>query len=151
MTMHDPSVGMSYSRGRRARWFRPRRALGRLWRRPAGPGAPVRLPYRRKLAVIERALVTDAPGLSTKFALFNHITRGEQPVGLEQLPGPAWPRPARAHLAVLLALAAIVTLCLTLGGQARPSVRPCGGAGTGTTASAPVRGLSCPAYASTNQ
>lgn len=146
MTTHDPSVKVTYGRDWRVRWFRSRHGRGRPWPRPAGPGAPVRLPYRRKLAAIERALVSDTPALSTRFALFNHLTRGERPVGVEQLPGPAWPRPRRAHLAVLLALAAIVTLCLTLGAQARPAVRPCAG---GVTVSAPVRALSCPAYADT--
>jgi hypothetical protein len=148
MTIHDPSIGMTNGRNWRARWFRSRRGLLRLRPRPAGPGAPVRLPYRRKLAAIERALVSETPGLSTRFALFNHLTRGERPVGVERLPGPARPRLRRAHLAVLLALAAIVTLCLTLGAQAGRAIRPCA---AGATVSAPVRGLSCPAYANTNQ
>jgi hypothetical protein len=152
MTLPDPSIGMTYGWDWRVRWFRSRRGLGRLRPRPAGPGSPVRLPYRRKLAAIEHALVSDTPGLSTRFDLFNHLTRGERPVGVERLPGPAWPRPRRAHLAVLLALAAIVTLCLTLGEQARTAIRPCAAsAAGGTTVSMPVRGLSCPAYANTNQ
>jgi hypothetical protein len=151
MTTHDPSIGMTYGWEWRIRWFRSRHGLGRLWPRPAGPGAPVRLPYRRKLAAVEHALLLDRPGLSTRFDLFNHLTRGERPIGVEQLPGPAWPRPRRAHLAVLLALAAIVTLCLTLGAQARTAIRPCSAtAGGGATVSGPVRGLSCPAYANTS-
>ncbi len=152
MTLHDPSAGMGYGWDRPVRWSRARRGLGRLRSGPAGPGARVRAPYRRKLAAIERALVADTPALSSKFALFNHLTRGERAVGMEQVPVPAWPRPGRAHLAVLLALAAIAVMCLMLSAQVRTSVRPCGaGTAAGVIASAPVRGLSCAAYANTKQ
>jgi hypothetical protein len=152
MTLHDPSIGMSYGWDWHTRWSRARRGLGRLRLGHAGPGARVRLPYRRKLAAIERALARDTPALSSKFALFNHLTRGERPVGVERVPGPAWPRPRRVHVAVLLALAAIVMMCIAISTQVHTALRPCGAGGAaGTTAVGPVRGLSCPAYANTRQ
>jgi hypothetical protein len=150
MTTHDPSVGLRYGRGWHARWSRVRYRAWRRWPRPAGPGARVHVPYQRKLAAIERALMAETPALSTRFALFNHLTRGERPVGVEQVSDPARPRLRRAQLAVLLALAAVAALCLTLTAQVRTSVRPCwAGAAAGAAASVPVRGLSCPAYATT--
>ena len=146
MTLHDPSVGMSSGWDWRLRWPRTRRGLGRFRPKPAGPGARVRGPYRRKLAAIERALVADTPALSLKFALFNHLTSGERPVGVEQVPASAWPR--AVHLAVLLALAAIATMCLILSAQSHSAVRPC----TATAAaSVPVHGQGCHAYADTKQ
>ena len=149
MTMHDPFVGMGYGWGWRIRWPGARRGPGGA---PPGPGGRVRAPYQRELSKIERTLIADTPALSSKFALFNHLTRGEQPVGVEQFPSPAWPRPRAAYLAVLLALAAIVTLCLALSAQVRTAVRPCQAtAGTGTSAPAPARGHTCSAYANTKQ
>jgi hypothetical protein len=145
MTMHDPFVGMGYGWGWRIRWPGARRGPGG---QPPGPGGRVRAPYRRELSKIERTLVAGTPALSSKFALFNHLTRGERPVGVEQFPSPAWPRPRAAYLAVLLALAAIVTLCLALSAQVRTAVRPCqAGAGTGTSAHASARDVTCNAYA----
>ena len=147
MTMHDPFVGMGYGRGWRARWPRTRYRPGG---QPRGPGGRVRAPYRRKLAKIERSLTADTPALSSKFALFNHLTRGERPVGVERLPSPA--RPRAAYVAVLLALAAIVTMCLALSAQVRTAVRTCQPAAvTGTSPHAPTRGLNCNAYANTKQ
>lgn len=149
MTMHDPFVGMGYGWGWRIRWPGARRGPGRP---PPGPGGRVRGPYRRELAKIERTLVAETPALSSKFALFNHLTRGEQPVGVEQFPSPAWHRPQAAYLAVLLALAAIVTLCLALSAQVRTVVRPCpAGADTGTSAPASAHDVTCNAYANTKQ
>jgi hypothetical protein len=127
------------------RWRRTRRGLARFRPKPAGPGARVRGPSRRKLAAIERALVADMPALSTKFALFNHLTNGERPVGVERLSASAWPRPRPAHLAVLLALVALVTMCITLSAQFHPAVRPC------AAASAWAHGRGCPAYSTTRQ
>jgi hypothetical protein len=113
----------------------------------------VRACRRRELAAIERALVADTPALSAKFALFNHLAAGEPPVGVELVSGPARsrPRPRAAYLAVLIALAAIVTLCLTLSAQLHPAVRPCAVTATAGAASSPVRGPGCPAYANTKQ
>ena len=102
MSLHDPSAGMSYRWDWHIRWPRIRHGLGQLRPKGSRPGARVRVRHR-KLAAIERALVADAPALSAKFALFNHVTRGERPVGLEQVSAPSWPRPQPA-LAVLLAL-----------------------------------------------
>ena len=122
----------------------PRRSATRL----EHPGEAAQLSAGRSR---ERALVADTPALSSKFALFNHLTKGERPIGLEQLPASAWPRPRPAHLAVVLALAAIVTLCLTLSTQIHSMVRPCQAtSAAGAGAYAPVRGLNC-AYATTKQ
>jgi hypothetical protein len=112
----------------------------------------VRAPYRRELVKIERTLMADTPALSAKFALFNHLTRGEQPVGVEHLPSPAWPRPRAAYLAVVLALAAIVTMCVALSTQVRGAVRPCQpAAAAGASAHALPRDLTCDAYANPRQ
>jgi hypothetical protein len=90
--------------------------------------------------------------LSSKFALFNHLTRGERPVGVERLPTPGRVRPRAAHVAVLLALAAIVTMCVALSAQVRTAVRPCQpAAATGTSTHALTRDLTCHAYANTRQ
>ena len=148
MTMHDPPVGMGYGWSWRVRWPGARHGYGG---RPAWPGAPVRPCSRRKLAAIERALMADTPALSSKFAMFNHLTRGEPPVGVEPLPVPALRRPRAVYLAVLLALAAVVTLCLTLSAQFR-AVRPCqAAAGTATSSNSLTRGASCDAYAYTGK
>ena len=145
MTMHDPFVGMGYGWGWRVRWPGTRHRPGG---QPQGPGGPVRAPYRRKLAKIERSLMADTPALSSKFALFNHLTRGERPVGVERLPSRARARPRAAYVAVLLALAAIVTMCLALSAQVRTAVRTCQPAAvTGASAHAPAHGLNCNAYA----
>lgn len=150
MSVHDPSAGMSYGWDRRIRWPRIRPGLGRLRPKGSRPDARVRVRYR-KLAAIERALVADAPALSAKFALFNHVTKGERPVGPEQVSTPSRPRP-QPVLAVLLALAAVAALCLTLSAQIHTVVRPCAvTAVAGAPAYAPVRGLDCRAYANTKQ
>lgn len=146
MTMHDPFVGMGYGWGWRLRWPGTRHRPGG---RPEGPGAPVRAPYRRKLAKIERTLIADTPVLSSKFALFNHLTRGEQPVGVERLPSPA--RPRAAYVAALLALAAIVTMCVALSAQVRTAVRTCQPTAVGASAHVPTHELNCNAYANTKQ
>jgi hypothetical protein len=55
-------------------------------------------------------------------------------------------------VAVLLALAAIVTMCVALSAQVRTAVRTCQPAAvTGTSPHAPTRGLNCNAYANTKQ
>jgi hypothetical protein len=147
--MHDPFVGMGYGWSWRVRWPGTRHRPGS---QPTGPGRPVRAPYRRELARIERTLMADTPALSSKFALFNHLTRGERPVGVEQLPSPARRRPRAAYVAVLLALAAIVTMCVALSAQVRTTVRPCPpAAATGASAHALTREASCGAYANTKQ
>ena len=149
MTTHDPFVGMGYGWSWRVRWPGTRHRPGR---RPQGPGGPVRAPYRRKLARIERTLMADTPALSSKFALFNHLTRGERPVGVEQLPSAGRRRPRAAFVAVLLALAAIVTMCVALSAQVRTTVRPCQpAAATGTSARALANEANCGAYANTKQ
>ena len=149
MTMRDPFAGTGYGWSWRVRWPATTHRPGR---QPRGPGGPVRAPYRRKLARIERTLMADTPALSSKFALFNHLTRGERPVGVEQLPAPGRRRPRAAYVAMLLALAAIATMCLALSAQVRTAVRPCQhAAAAGTSTHALTRASACDAYANTKQ
>lgn len=140
MYMHDPFLRMGYARrARRVRW---------QWGwRPPTPEAPVRRPYRRRLAAIERALEVEVPALSARFAVFNQLTDGERPVGAEQVRSLAWPRPRRVHLALALVVAAFAALCVTLGVQSgRPVPRCPVTAAAGAVAHAPVRDLPCRAY-----
>jgi hypothetical protein len=152
MTLRDPFARLGYRRAWRVRWFRTRRGRDRGAPERPGPGARVRVRYRRELASIERRLAADAPVLSSKLAMFNQLTAGEASVGVERLSlqGRRWPRPV--HVAVLLALAAIVTLCAAVSAQIRPAVRPCQLAtAAGASVYAPVRVPACPAYANTKQ
>jgi hypothetical protein len=154
MTMQGPFARMS----RRTRWFSLRRGLGlpdsKLPRlklsRPYQPGPGLRASARdrRRLSRIERALTADMPALASMFTMFNRLTAGEQPPGVEWVPSPAWRRPRAVHLAVLLALAAIAALCLTLSTQLHSAARSCTSA-AGITTSAPVRSPTCHAYATT--
>ena len=142
MYMHDPFIRLGYVR--RARRFRWPWGRQRSW-----PGARVHRPYRRRLAAIERALITDAPALSLKFAVFNELTDGERPLGTEQVPGLAPPGPLRAHLALFVALAVFTALCVTLTLQGRRVLPQCSfaaAAAARASAHAPVRGLPCRAY-----
>lgn len=147
MYIHDPFpwTGHTHRTGR-IPWQRG-------WGRRPGPGALVRVPYRRRLAAIERELTANAPALSSKFAVFNHLTDGERPVGAEQVSSHGRPRLRILYLAALLgALAALVALCVTLTTQLRPTARPCQVSAAGTVATAAgsthtlVRGVPCPAY-----
>jgi hypothetical protein len=113
----------------------------------------VRVRYRRRLAAIERDLTANAPALSSKFAVFNHLTDGEQPVGAEEVSPPGRGQLRILYLAALLgALAAMVALLATLTTQTRPSARPCQVTAAGAVAAAagsaraPVRDVPCPAY-----
>jgi hypothetical protein len=113
----------------------------------------VRVPYRRRLAAIERDLTASAPALSSKFAVFNHLTDGELPVGAEQVSSHGWPRLRVFYIVALFgALAAMVALGATLTTQIRPTARTCQVAAAGAVAAAagsartPVRGVPCPAY-----
>jgi hypothetical protein len=147
MYMNDPFL-----------WTGHTRRTGRIpwqWGRNGrpGPDARVRARYRRRLAAIERDLIADAPALSSKFTVFNHLTEGERPVGAEQV-SPAAPQLRLVYLATLLgALAAMVALCVTLATQIRPMARHCQvtsagavAAAAGRDAPAPVRSVPCPAY-----
>lgn len=114
---------------------------------PHAPFTRARVTYRRELTSIERRLTEDAPDLSAKLAMFNQLTGGEAPIGAERVPHDVWRRPRMVYLAVLLVLAAIVTLCVYPSGHA-PAVRPCQAT---TSAHAGARGLACNAYANTKQ
>jgi hypothetical protein len=144
MYMDDPFIWSHHVH----RTGRVRRGgAGRLRRGGKGrraPNAPVRGPYRRQLAAMERTLIADAPALASKFSVFNQLTDGERPVGAELVPGPRWPRLRAAHLAVLLILTTVVAVFLTLSAQIRAPARSCPAAGA--SAYVPVRGLPCRAY-----
>lgn len=134
--MQDPLA--SSRRVRRAR--RTGRPWGREGRQAAGAAA--RVPYRRRLTAIERALTADEPALISKFAVFNRLVGGSRPAGAEPLPRGPWPRPWPAYLVVLLALAALAALCLTFSAQVPPPARPC----QVPAANAPARDVPCHAY-----
>ena len=78
MTMQDPSARLSHDaiRGRR-RLLLPAglrlrlRALRLRLRRRRGPEVRLRERTRRQLAAMDRALVTEAPGLASMFVMFN--------------------------------------------------------------------------------
>ena len=158
MTLHDPFVRSSLGGWTK----RVRRRLGRRGHVPRGrgqaaSGAPVRQRYRRQLSRIERNLAADAPPLKSMFEMFNQLNEGERLAGVERVPPPAWPpigwpRPP-AYVAVLLALAAVMTMCLILSTQVHSAVRPCAATSAPSpgTATAPVRPLGCPAYATTDK
>jgi hypothetical protein len=145
--MHDPFIWTGHGhRARRISW-----QWG--WSERSGPGTWARVRYRRRLAAIERELTADAPALSSKFAVFNHLTNGERVIGAEQVSAAA-PQLRILYLATLLgALAAMVALCVTLATQIRPTARDCHVSSAGTVAASagkgafvPVRGVPCPAY-----
>lgn len=147
MHMRDPFI-----------WTGHGRRSGRIpwqwgWSERRGPSAWARVRYRRRLAAIERDLTADAPALSSKFAVFNHLANGEPPVGAEQVSAAA-PQLRILYLATLLgALAAMVALCVTLATQIRPTARACQVSSAGAVAASagkgafvPARGVPCPAY-----
>ena len=111
------------------------------------PFALTRVTYRRELAAIERRLSADAPDLSARLTMFNELAGGVAPAGAERVPSLAWRRPRMLYLAVLLVLAAIVTLCVYPSGH-RPAVRSCPAA---ASAYAGARGPTCNAYPNTRQ
>jgi Protein of unknown function (DUF3040) len=147
MYMHDPFPWTDHTRRTgRVPWQRG-------WGARLGPSARARVGYRRRLAAIERDLTANAPALTSKFAVFNHLTKGERPVGVEQVSLPARSRVRILYAAALLgALAAMVAMCVTLTTQLRPAARPCQVTAAGAVAAAagsahaPVRGAPCPAY-----
>jgi hypothetical protein len=111
------------------------------------PFAMTRVTYRRELTAIERRLAADAPDLSARLAMFSQLAGGDAPAGAERVPPPAWGRPRMVYLAVLLVLAAIVTLCVYPSGH-RPAPRSCPAA---ASAYAGARGPACNAYPNTRQ
>ena len=118
---------------------------------------------RRRLAVIDRRLAAETPRLASMFAMFNQLAAAE-PVDTERLPARAWPRPRLVQVAFLATLAAIVAMCVVLSTQAHTVMRTCltsasasstaspaASPSTGSFAFAPMRGLNCQAYATTNK
>ncbi len=179
MSLHDRFTQAGRDRARRR--FRLRLArrgpgLPGLPRRGARGSLRVSARDQRRLAAMGRALATETPRLASMFAMFNELA-GEEPVGAERLPARAWPRPGLARVAFLATLAAIVALCVVLSTQVHSVMRPClastatsasprtplsaarsaspptgrGTAAARAAAFVPVRGLNCPAYATTNK
>lgn len=79
--------------------------------------------------------------------MFNQLTGGEAPIGAERVRHFVWRGPRMVYLAVLLVLAAIVTLCVYPSGHA-PAVRPCQAT---TSAHVSAHGPVGNAYADTKQ
>jgi hypothetical protein len=153
MKLHAPFTRLSHDTARR---FRLRGLRLRRARRRSAAGHPAPLSARareheqRRLAVLDHALVTDAPGLAAMFGTFNQLTGAEGPVSIERIPVAPRPRPRRVHLVVLLALALLAGLCFTLSTQLHPA-RPCVTSAPGSTVATSVayaqeHGIACPAY-----
>jgi hypothetical protein len=170
MSTHDSIT--HYGQGRT--WRAPWRLVWRLlravvpWRR--GTARPVRVGRRdrRRLGAMECALAAEAPQLASMFAMFAQLAVGESHDGAERLPRSArswrWQGPRRVHVALLLAFAGLVALCVTLSFRVQPSSRNCltsspstsatsaGSAGSpafrarAVAAFAPARTPGCPAY-----
>jgi hypothetical protein len=174
MSLHDLFTQTGRDRARRLRLRLARRRLGLPGLRRRGPGAPVRLTARgrRQLAAIDRALAAELPRLASMFAMFNQLAAQEEPASSERLPSRRWPRPRLGHVALFAALAAIAALCVALSTQVHTVLRPCptwppatstaspsaspsaspfSVQAIGPAVLAPVRGLNCQAYATTNK
>jgi hypothetical protein len=152
MSTHDSITRRGSRRTWGARWRLAWRSLCAVVSRRPVAGGSVRAGRRerRRLSAIERALAAETPRLASMFEMFGQLAVGESHDGAERLTAPAWPRPRprRAHLAVLLALASMVALCVTLSLRVHTVPRACpGSAAAPATAYAPVRELGCPAYA----
>ena len=177
MSLHDHFTQAGRDRARRLRLRLARRRLGLPGLRRRGPGDPVRLTARgrRRLAEIDRALAAEMPRLASMFAMFNQLVAQDEPAGTERLPSRSWPRPRLGHVAVFATLAVIAALCVVLSTQmhsvrscltwppatssatssasppASPAASPSLVQAIGPAVLAPVRGLSCQAYATTNK
>ena len=136
MSTHDSVTRHGQGRTWRARWRQAWRSL-----RAAAPwhrGRPVRAGRRerRRLRVIECALAAETPQLASMFAMFAQLSSGESHDGAERLPKATFRGPRRAHVALLLAFASIVALCVTLSFRVHPNSRTC----LGATSAAPSGG-----------
>ncbi len=151
MTLQNHSRLWYEPGGRRALLTLLRRLRGAQGRVPYGPGAPADGRDHRRIAALERRLAAEAPVLASMYAMFNHLAEGEGPIRREALP-PAPPRrgrPRPVHMAVLMALAAVVALCVTLSTQLHPGGLP-GCSPAADLAAAippPVHSGSCASYA----
>jgi Protein of unknown function (DUF3040) len=152
MKLHDPFARLSHETARRfrLRGLRLRRTSARS--HGAAQGARAREREVRRLAALDRALVTDAPRLAAMFGTFNQLAGAEGAVSSERIPVPPRRRATRVHVAVLLALALLAGLCFTLSTQLHPA-RPCTTSAAGSTVATSVayaqeHGIACPAYPS---
>jgi hypothetical protein len=128
MTLQDPSAREGRETPRRSslREFfrrRPRRRPGRA--EPPSPSARARSRDRRRLAAIDRRLVTETPQLASMFTMFNTLNAEEGATGAERLPVLPRRRPRTAYVAIVLGLAAVAALCFALTTQVQAVVRPC--------------------------
>jgi hypothetical protein len=179
MSLHDLFTQGGRDKARRRFRLRlARRGLGLPGvpgRRGRGPDCSARATARgrRRLAAIDRALAAQAPRLASMFAMFNELA--EEPVSAERLADRGWLRPRLAQVAFFATLAAIVALSVVLSTQVRTVMRPClpapaaspyasspassfaspaapqAGGIPALAGFAPVRGLNCRAYATTNK
>jgi len=128
MSTHDSITRSGQGRTWRARlrlaWRRSLRAV-MPWRRVAVRPVRAGRRERRRLGVIEYALVAEAPQLASMFAMFAQLSSGESHDGAERLPKATFRGPRRAHVALLLAFASIVALCVTLSLRVHPGSRGC--------------------------
>lgn len=162
--MQDPSARLTQDpiRGRRRFLLLPAglrlrlRALRLRLRRRREPQFRLGERSQRRLAAMDRALVTEAPGLASLFVMFNQLGDGVNPAGPERVPPPSRRRPQRVHVVALLILAAVAALCYWLSATIHAPAAPCAagaGASTSTSASAvpavsPLdQELNCSAYA----
>ena len=133
MSTHDSIIRSGQGRTWRAPWRLAWRLLraGMLWRRAAGRPVRVGRRERRRLSAIEYALAAETPQLASMFEMFAQLAVGESHDGAERLPRLARSRrrpvqgPRRAHVALLLAFASLVALCVTLSFRVHPSTRNC--------------------------
>jgi hypothetical protein len=162
MSTHDSITRSGQGRTWRARlrlaWRRSLHAV-LPWRRVADRSVRAGRRERRRLSVIEYALVAEAPQLASMFAMFAQLSSGESHDGAERLPKATFRGPRRAHVALLLAFASIVALCVTLSFRVHPGSRSCPSSATSSASSgasrspafraaafAPVRMPGCRAY-----
>jgi ferric-dicitrate binding protein FerR (iron transport regulator) len=150
MTLHNPSrLGREHD-GRQCLLSFLCRLRPGAWQpsRRHGPGAPATPGDRRRLAALDRRLAAEAPALASMYAMFGRLTGGERPTGIEALTTdpPRRRRPHPAHVAVVMALAAVIALCVTLSTQLHPGLRSCP-AGMAVSAAAPAHTTSCSSYA----
>jgi len=133
MSTHDSIIRSGQGRTWRAPWRLAWRLLraGMLWRRAAGRPVRVGRRERRRLTAIEYALAAETPQLASMFEMFAQLAVGESHDGAERLPWLTRPGrrpvrgPRRAHVALLLAFASLVALCVTLSFRVHASPRNC--------------------------
>ena len=140
MSTHDSITRYGQGRTWRARWRFAWRSLRTVvpWRRESARPVCVGRRERRRLSAIECALAAETPKLASMFEMFAQLAVGESHDGAERLMRPARSRPGprRVHVALLLAFASIVALCVTLSFRVHPNSRTCLGA-TSAAPSAP--------------